>query len=224
MSQIVLVMGESGAGKSHSLQYLDPKKTAIINVAGKPLPWRGWAKNYSAENGNFLSTDNYAQIIKALDKINSDRPEITTVVIDDFQYVMSMEYMKRATETGFQKFTEINMHAFSVVQKARSLREDLTVVFLSHVEESQDALGNKRVKAKTVGKMMDSVITLEGLFTVVLLSEAKLDYKTNSVRYYFRTRNDGKSTVKSPSEMFPDEEIENNLQLVLDGMNTYYYG
>lgn len=152
MSNAVLVLGKTGSGKSTSMEKLDPKSTFIINAVGKDLPFRGAKKRYNADNQNIFETTDYAKIVGVMNQVSKDVPHIKTIIIDDFQYVMSYEFMARAKETGYNKFTEIAQHAFDIINTAKNLREDLTVVFLTHVEENTDALGQVSYKIKTIGE------------------------------------------------------------------------
>ena len=112
MAELIAIVGASGSGKSTSIRTLDPKTTFIINVASKPLPFKGWKSNYTNFNkenpeGNFKATSDVDTINQLLQYINTKRTEIKTIVIDDAQYIMSFEAMDRAREKGFDKFTEI---------------------------------------------------------------------------------------------------------------------
>jgi broad-specificity NMP kinase len=226
MAEKILVLGETGCGKSTSTKTLDPKSTFFINVIGKPLPFKGWKGSYkefnqSNQQGNMVKTHNHEQIIKTMQFVSENRPEIKTIVVDDAQYVMSYEFMERARERGFDKFTEIAQHMFEVFLCPDALRDDLVVVFLAHSEDV-NANGYTKTKIKTIGKMLDEKITVEGMFTVVLLcSVYKLESK---LQYFFVTRNDGTTTVKTPEGMFDKPMIPNDLKLVLDTMNQYYEG
>jgi len=218
MAREVLIVGGSGTGKSTSMSQLDPKSTFIINVAKKSLPFKGWKSKYNKDNNNFYESDNPTQIIAALKKIDT-MTHIKTIIIDDFQYTMANEYMRRANETGFKKFTDIAQNAWNVIDTVKSLRDDLIVAFTMHSEIDYDAHGNKRVKAKTIGKMMDNVVTLEGLFTIVLYTEvSKTD---NGMEYHFVTENDGVNTAKAPHGMFEESKIPNNLINVINKIKEY---
>ena len=132
MSEIIAVVGQTGTGKSTAVETLDSKETVIIGIIDKPLPFRGWKQKYTTgiqQGGNFLVSHDSAQIVKVLKYISADRPEVKQIVIDDFQYIMSTEFMNRAQETGWQKFTDIAKHVWDVISAAKSLREDLKVVF-----------------------------------------------------------------------------------------------
>jgi hypothetical protein len=221
MSNAILIIGESGAGKSSSGESLDPKDTFWTNVTGKDLPIKGFKKLYTPftkenPNGNYLASSNTDAIIATMNHVSANRPEIKNFIIDDFQYVMSFEFMARSREKGFEKFNDIGGNAFNILQKARTLRDDLNVVILTHSDKDKDSF----VKMKTIGKMLDEKITPEGLFTVVLMAEIIKD-DNDKPKHIFRTHSDGNSVVKSPKGMFEDSKIDNNLKLVLDKIKEY---
>lgn len=218
MGEKMLVIGESGSGKSTATKNLDPKTTFYINCIGKPLPYKGWKGKYKdVENeatGNMLKTYDWQRIIGAMKKISDDMPEIKTIIVDDAQYIMSYEFMKRAKERGFDKFTEIAQHMFDVLITPDDLRDDLMVVFLGHCDDSSG-----KTKMKTIGKMLDEKITIEGLFTVVLLCYSFKDGE-NTMKYVFVTNSNGTNTCKSPDGMF-DITINNDLDMVIKKFNEY---
>lgn len=224
MSQEILIVGASGTGKSTSVEHLNPKETFIINVVNKPLPFKGWKslyKQFNKENpdGNYYATDDAKLIINMMKHISEKMPHIKNIIVDDYQYSFANEYMRRINEAGFKKFSEIGQNAWSIVNTSKSLREDLMVVFLTHSEVDLDAAGNKITKAKTIGKLMDSVITLEGMFTIVLYTEAIKTEK--GMEYNFVTQNDGTNTCKSPRGMFESVKIPNDLALVRKCVEEY---
>lgn len=224
MAQSVLIIADSGTGKSTSMRNLDPKETFIINIANKPLPFKGWKKNYtniSKDNpkGNMTSASSAAGIVKAIQHVNDKMPHVTNLIIDDWQYMSSFEYFDRASEKGYDKFTQIAASLAQVAKMPKDLREDLYVFFLTHSEESTDVNGHRKVKAKTIGKMIDNTLTLEGLFSIVLFGRVK---KTeDSLEYGFDTQNNGENTCKSPMGMFEDSFIPNDLQHVKDCISKY---
>jgi hypothetical protein len=215
MSKPILAIGKSGSGKSRAILNLNPAKTFIINVNGKDLPFRGWRKNYTPLNkegkGNIVSFDNHEKIRDTLNFINDKRPDIEVIIIDDFQYIMANEFMRRAKEKGFEKFTEIGQHAWDLLFQSRMLRNDLFVVFLAHSDT--DDQGNS--KCKTIGKLLDDKICVEGMFTIVL-NTAYEDGK-----YFFETQTNGNNTTKSPEGMFSTNRIENDLNLVITSIKKY---
>jgi hypothetical protein len=224
MAQSVLIIADSGTGKSTSIRNLDPKETFIINIANKPLPFKGWKKNYtniSKENpkGNMTSASSASGIVKAMQHVNDKMPQVKTLVIDDWQYMSSFEYFDRASEKGYDKFTQIAANLAQVAKMPKDMREDLTIFFLTHSEESTDVNGHRRVKAKTIGKMIDNALTLEGLFSIVLFGRVKK--MEDSLEYGFDTQNNGENTCKSPMGMFEESFIPNDLQFVKDCITNY---
>lgn len=225
MAQGILVIAESGAGKSTSIENLDPKETFIINVANKPLPFKGWKKKYvlwSKDNpsGNLYTGSTAQQIEACLGYVNSKRPEIKTIVVDDFQYMSSFEFFDRSDEKGYEKFTQIGANLARIARMPKDLRDDLTIIFLTHAEESTDLEGKRKFKAKTIGRMVDEKLSLEGLFSIVLFGKVKKD-KDGNIRFIFETQNNGENTCKSPKGMFPDFEIPNDLAYVKQAIQDY---
>jgi hypothetical protein len=225
MGQGVLIIAESGSGKSTSIENLSEKETFIINVANKPLPFKGWRSRYvtwSQQNpsGNLYSSSSPKNIEACIKYVNDKRPEIKTIVIDDFQYMSAFEYFDRSSEKGYDKFTEIAAHLARIVRMPKDMRDDLTVFFMMHQEESVDMDGRRKVKAKTIGKMVDNSLTLEGLFSIVLFGKVKKD-KDGNIRYVFETHNNGENTCKSPKGMFDADEIPNDLLVVKEAITEY---
>ena len=125
-----------------------------------------------------------------MDYINEKRPEIKNLIIDDWQYMSAFEFFDRADEKGYDKFTDIGKWLARVAKKPITLRDDLTIFFFTHAEETQDKKGIKKTKAKTIGRMVDEKLTLEGLFSIVLYAKVKRDVEGN-LKYVFETVNDG---------------------------------
>ena len=196
----VLILGESGSGKSCSLRNFDPNEVGIFNVASKPLPFR--------KKMRMLNDSKYQEIMAVLVQNKSK-----CYVIDDAQYLMAFSLFDRANEVGYKKFTDAAVDFYNLVQTVIKLTSDDTIVyFLQHIE--RDDAG--RIKAKTAGKMLDNQLTLEGLFSIVLLCEAKGE------EHYFITQSDGTSTAKSPMGMFESLKIDNDLKMVDDTIRKYY--
>jgi adenosyl cobinamide kinase/adenosyl cobinamide phosphate guanylyltransferase len=215
----VLILGESGSGKSTSLINLDAKDCILIQSIDKRLPFRkpeckGWVRrNEENPNGNVFVTDNYKQIISIVHAAaNSGKKQI--IIIDDVQYLMANDFMRRAMERGFDKFTEMAVSFHSLFQAAQQCKGDVRVYFLAHTDI--DATG--KIKMKTIGKMLDEKITMEGLFTVVLKSHK--DGTDN--QFKFQTAGTAMDTVKSPAEMFETESIPNDLELVDSAIKNYW--
>jgi len=225
MAQSILIIAESGCGKSTAIENLKPEETFIINVANKPLPFKGWKKKYApfdiaTKKGNIASVSKPTDIEAVLKIINNERKDIKNIVIDDFQYMSAFEYFGRATEKGYEKFTQMGAALAHISKLPILMRDDLMVFYLTHSEEATDLEGKRRVKAKTIGKMVDEKLTLEGLFSIVLFGKVKKNDK-GEMRYIFETQNNGENTCKSPKGMFPGFEIPNDLQYVREAIIAY---
>ena len=195
----VLILGESGSGKSCSLRNFEKENVVIYNIAGKPLPFK--------KQLNKADNVNYTQI-----KSNMQKGNFKTYVIDDSQYLMAFEMFDRAKELGYNKFTDVALNFRGLVDFViKNTPADTIVYFLHHTETTDTG----KVKAKTSGKMLDNQLTLEGLFSIVLLC------KTDGQEHYFETQSDGYSTCKSPMGMF-DLKIDNDLKMVDDKIREYY--
>ena len=199
MAIIVMVYGQSGTGKSTSLRNFKPEDVCIVNVSGKPLPFKNKHKTFN--------TDDYMAIDAAIKKAPAK-----SIVIDDATYLMTGEYMRTAKVTGYQKFTDMALNYYTLVKAAAALPSDKIVYFMGHSDT--DANGNE--KFKTIGKMLDEKVTLEGMFTIVLKTVV-----TDGM-YQFSTRNSGQDTVKTPLGMFNDVLIDNDLAMVDKTIREYY--
>lgn len=198
----VLVLGESGSGKTASLRNFEPNELGIFNVAAKPLPFRKRLPS--------VATSNYQQIMEIMAK--SDKK---TFVIDDSQYLMCFENFAKAKEAGYQKYTNMALNFYNLLQFViTKLPPDRIVYFLHHTEVDQVT---GRVKAKTLGKMLDNQLTVEGLFAIVLMAV------TDGKRHEFLTQSDGSNSVKTPMEMFPAERMDNDLKAVDTAIRKYYF-
>lgn len=196
----VLILGESGSGKSASMRNFSPDQVGIFNVGGKPLPFRSKLKK--------MDTDSYGAIMNGLKGMKTP-----SAVIDDAQYLMANEFMRRCKEIGYQKFTDMATSYWQLVQTVvKELPADRIVYFLSHIERDQN--GNE--KCKTIGRMLDEKITVEGMFTVVLKTHVQDGH------YTFVTQTNGQDTVKSPMGMFEQLEIDNDLAMVDKTIREYY--
>ena len=197
----IYIIGQSGTGKSASLRNFKSDEILLINVMSKPLPFKGsFAETY---NG-----DNYVEIAKAINKTDKK-----TVVIDDAQYLMANEFMRRSSETGYQKFTDIANNFWNLVNGiTNDLPADVIVFILMHTDTDD----NGKEKAKTIGKMLDEKICIEGMSSIVLKTAVK-----DGV-YTFTTQNNGRDTVKSPLGMFSTFEIDNDLKAVDQTVRAYW--
>jgi hypothetical protein len=194
----VMILGESGSGKSSSLRNFDVEEVGIFNVASKPLPFR--------KKLNKVDNATYEIIQKTLIAANLKR-----YVIDDSQYLMAFEMFDKAKLTGYGKFTDMALNFKGLIDTViRNTPPDVIVYFLHHTQKTE--LG---VKAKTVGRMLDDQITLEGLFSIVLRT------KVENGKYSFITQSNGTDTCKSPIEMF-EREIDNDLKFVDTTIREYW--
>lgn len=210
MSVVTMLLGESGTGKTTSLRNLDPKQVLLIQTVKKPLPFKSidW-KPATKENpqGSTFVCDQSAKIVEAIQR--TTKP---IIVIDDFQYLLANEFMRRSDEKGYDKFTEIARHAWDVLMKANELAEHKRVYVLCHTNTDESG----RVRAKTIGKMLDEKITVEGLVTIVLRTAVM------NGEFLFRTVNNGADTTKSPMGLFDSETIDNDLAKVDAAIVDFY--
>lgn len=195
----VLVLGKSGSGKTASLRNFAPDDIGIFNVASKPLPFKKKMNKYDKAD--------YRLIISKLEE-----NKLNTYVIDDSQYLMAFELFNRAKEAGYGKFTDIAVAFEGLIDYIINYTSKDTIVFFLHHSEVDDA-GN--TKAKTSGKMLDNQLTIEGLFSIVLMAD------TENGHYKFITQSDGYTTCKSPMDMF-DLKIDNDLKFVDDTIRNYW--
>ena len=203
MGILCYVLGRTGTGKSYSMRNFPQDDLAVINVVGKVLPFRDSAKIEQ------IATDNSDDILKA---IKAYAVSYKSIVVDDFQYVMSNEFMRRAMERGYDKFTEIAAHAWAIADVVRTLPSDVIVYVMCHTDTDQE--GTERLK--TIGKLLDEKIYLEGMSTIVLKTVV------SDGNYGFQTQNNGRDTVKSPAGMFPSFTIKNDLYYVDQKIREYY--
>ena len=191
MGILVSIIGQSGTGKSTSLRNFTNDEVAIINVSGKPMPFRSDLEPFS--------TNDYLTITNLLPQIKQP-----SIVIDDATDLMVDEFMRYAQQKGSEKYNIMAQNFFNLLEAARALPEDKIIYFLAHIETSDDG----REHFKTIGKMLDNYVTVEGKFTVVLKTVVKDGH------YFFSTHNNGQDTVKSPIGMFEEDLIENDLAAV----------
>ena len=203
MAQMLLIMGESGTGKSTSLRNCDPATTAVVNPVGKPLPFRS---HFEMLN-NVTDASKITRYMKA--QVASGKK---LIVVDDFQYILAVPYMNRIKESGWDKYNDFGANYFEIIEVCKDLPDDVIVAYMTHLE----TLDNGLTTVKLIGKLLREKITIEGLFTVVLRTGV------NEGKYYFFTQNSGKDTVKSPLGMFPTYAIDNDLNYVADKIRNFY--
>lgn len=213
----VLLMGASGSGKSTSLRNLPAEETAIINITNKPMPFRNkdnktivTLENFKKEGEKDLSYEElYKRIIAT---IKGTKKKI--IVIDDSSYMMAFENFEKATNKGYDKFTNMAKNYYDLIKSAISCGDEKIVYVITH-EEVDDV--NQLYRPKTIGKMLSNQLVIEGLFSIVLRSMFK------NGEYIFQTQNDGTSVCKSPMDMFEAREIPNDL-FEVDKVVREYYG
>ena len=202
MGVAVLVLGASGSGKSASMRNFKENDVRILNVASKPLPFRNVNKLKKADKATYA-------MIKGVVKSG----QTLSYVVDDAQYLMAFESFDKINETGYSKFSAM---AKNYEDMLRTIQEDTspdTIVYImQHIDKDED--GN--IKVKTLGKMLDQQLTIEGLFSIVLLAKAE------ERRHFFITQSDGTNPCKSPMGMFDEIEIDNDLKMVDDTIREYY--
>lgn len=211
MSTPVLILGESGGGKSTSYRNMDPKQTLLIQAIKKPLPFKaeGWGIfSPETKQGNIFVTDQATYIAQLMQGTKRKR-----IIIDDYQYILSNELLRRFRETGYGKFSEIGYNGWNLVNVAAGLAPDVQVYILAHTMMGEDGI----TKIKTPGKLLETH-SVEGMFSLVLRTVV-VDGK-----YYFSTRNSGSDTVKTPMGMFEDDLIDNDLTLVDKAIVDYGWG
>lgn len=203
MAQMVLIMGESGTGKSTSMRNCNPETIAVVNPVGKPLPFKNHFDMLNNETDARKITKYMKEQAAAGKKL---------IVVDDFQYILAVPYMNRIKETGWDKYNDFGANYFEIINVCKELPDDVIVAYMTHLETLENGL----TTVKLIGKLLREKITIEGLFTVVLRTGV------NEAKYYFYTQNSGKDTVKSPLGMFPAYAIDNDLNYVADKIRNYY--
>lgn len=196
----VFILGESGSGKTYSIKNFDKEEVGIFLVEKTRLPFK--------KDFKIVKNATYSVIMKAL-----TNPSLKKYVIDDSQYLLVNEMFDRAKETGYNKYTDIALNFRNLIHYInKQLPDDVIVYFLHHTEVDGTS---GRLKAKTIGKMLDEKLTVEGCFDIVLLADIEND------KHYFLTQSNGNSTVKSPEDMF-EPKIDNDLKIVDAKIREYY--
>lgn len=226
-AETILILGESGRGKTTSLRNLDAKETFIISTTSKPLPWRGWKKNYikfdpkANPEGNWCQCSKSTTLTTIIKYISNKRPEIKNIVVDDLQYAMAFEFMDRRKEKGYDKFNDIGGDFTDLLRVTDAIRDDIKLIFTAHSENVGDAM-NEYWTLKTIGKMVKEKITPEGLFTYVF--HALVEEGDGCMEYKLLTNTDGIHVAKTPMGMFEDLKIDNDLNEIIKVIDQYNEG
>jgi hypothetical protein len=216
MANIIGIMGESGAGKTTSMRNLDPKTTYYIDCDKKGLSWRGWKKQYNAEAKNYFATDKQTDVLSIMQGINANRPHIKTIVVDTLNGIMVADEMRRSREKGYDKWLDLAVSVYNIIDYALTMRNDLTVVFVCHSQTVRDDSGYMFTSIKTNGQKL-SKIGLETKFPIVLYA------KCIDGQYVFQTQANF-STAKSPMGMFSEKTIPNDIAAVVKAIEEYENG
>ena len=204
----VLLLGESGSGKTYSIKNFEPNEVGIFSVEKNRLPFK--KKFNVAKNATYEKITN---VLLHKDKEGNIAPALKSYVIDDSQYLLVNELFDRASETGYKKFTDMAVHFRNLIKNiTKYLPDDVIVYFLHHPEVDSNT---GHFKAKTVGRMLDEKLTLEGCFDIVLFAQI------DNGKHIFVTQSDGSIPAKSPEDMF-ETKIPNDLKAVDTAIRDYY--
>lgn len=212
----ILILGESGSGKSTAIRTLPPEETFIINIIDKTLPFKGSKSKYQKLSpdgleGNYYATDDATMILKVVHLINAKRPDIKHLIIDDFGYMITNSYMRKALQKGYDKYSELGLATFTILDAVQNLRDNLFCFVTMHTEIDQHG----KYKPKTVGKMIDQYIVIEGKFTYVYHALVQ------DGQYRFLTNNDGQHMAKTPLDLHEELYIPNDLNYIAETIKTY---
>lgn len=205
MAILVLIIGKSGSGKSASMRNFPPDKLQLVNVIGKPLPFRNSFKDA-------VVTDSYYDVAAIL----RDSPK-PSIVIDDAGYLITDAFMRGHSSGGggnsiFQLYNSLADSFWKLIEFARIRSNDKIIYFIMHEDKSDSG----DIKPKTIGKLLDEKVCIEGMFTIVLRSMKK------NGNYYFATTSDGYDVTKTPIGLFDAEYIDNDLYTVDNAIREYY--
>lgn len=212
---VILIMGESGSGKTTSMRGLDPKTTMYIDCDKKGLAWKGWKQQYNTESKNYFACDDPDIVLTLLKRVNREDQfqHVTVCVIDTLNGMMVADEMRRSKEKGYDKWQDLAFSVYSIVDYALTVRENLTVIFTAHSQTDHDENGYLFTRTKTSGKKLDKIV-LESKFPVVLLA------KGDNGQYVFETHANH-STAKTPLGAFESNQIPNDITAVLEALKDY---
>lgn len=226
MGKILIVLGPTGSGKSRSIKNLNPDTTIVVNVLKKSLPFKGSESKYSVAKQNLVNVDTWDKIVPFIGGVSSGMPHVTALIIDDVRFVMEKEFMKRAKETGYVKFTELAQHFHAIIEAAESARPDLKICLMLH---DDDVYNDKIIiskKVKLSGKMIEDHYNPIEVVSICLYCKPTFDKNENPIFQFYTQKAliDGGIEIpaKAPEEMFELKTIPNDLAIVFEAMDAYY--
>ena len=215
MSKAYAVMGESGGGKTTAMRTLNPVETYYIDCDGKGLSWKGWKTQYNLANENYLCTDVQSKVLKLLEWANG-KSQVKNVIVDTLNGIMVADEMRRSKEKGYDKWMDLAVSVYGIIDYALTMRDDITVIFICHSQTVRDDTGYMFTSIKTNGQKLQK-IGLETKFPIVLYA------KCVDGNYVFETQANF-STAKTPMGMFNDKTIPNDIAEVLKAVEEYENG
>ena len=213
MSKGILIMGESGAGKTTSMRNLNPQETFYIDCDKKGLSWRNWREQYNEENKNYMATSEASKIYKILGKIDKEQLQIKNVIIDTLNGIMIDDEFARMKEKTYDKWQDLAYSIYALAGYSNTLRADLNVICTIHAQTERDDNGFYFTRAKTSGKKLDKIV-IESKYTTVLLAKAV------NGKYIFETHANN-STAKTPLGAFEEDYVENDIVKVLEVLKEF---
>lgn len=216
MAKTILVLGESGSGKTTSLRNLPPDNTYYIDADGKGLSWKGWRKSYSAERKNYARVYKANEVSAYMSNVASKAAHIKYIVVDTLNSIMTGFEFDNKDSKGYDKWMDLAYSVYDIIRSASGLRDDLTIIFTAHIQTDRDeTTGQTYTRMLTNGKKLDKV-RLESFFTTVFMAERDEDGE-----YILRTHTSGRDTVKTPLGAFDEDKIENDMALALKALEDY---
>ena len=215
MSRLIALMGESGSGKTTAMRNLDPKTTFYIDCDKKGLSWKGWKQQYNKENQNYICSDDVDFVTSTVQMISNNEKfqHIKVVIIDTLNGLMVADEMKRMKEKGYDKWQDLAVSVYNLIDKALTFRDDLTIIFTAHTQTDREDSGYMFTHIKTSGKKLDKIV-LESKFSTVLLcknvdGEHKFETKANN------------STAKIPMGTIDEALIDNDIVPVIKALEDF---
>lgn len=215
MARVIGLIGESGSGKTTAMRNLNPASTFYIDCDKKGLSWKGWREQYNKDRDNYRALDDQSLVLQIFRFINTKEKykHIKVIVVDTLNGIMVADEMRRMKEKGYDKWQDLAIAVYDIIDTALTMRDDLTIIFVAHSQTERDDSGYMFTRMKTSGKKLDKIV-LESKMTTVLYAESK------DGEYILHTRSD-KSTAKTPMGAFEQDEIPNDMAEVLKVLEEY---